>query len=531
LKQKITYLIGALLFVALLLTFLSKSVGLHFVALHSVVFACSVMALGLTGTVLIPEAATRSKTAKGRILAVARFACMACAALAVLAVIKVVIPMTAAMGVVCAVGPGAIPEEDLEEFRETIRGLKRYGTTLKDLPDTLRRLTSDNESLSKEVNRLKKGALGALGGVGRSGITWIGNKPFVTDDCAQAITAAFVVDCARLGEKGLASLIPNEGRREPIFQHACSILAMETRTAMTGTELPLPTVYIPQVVELVYLYGQARQYATVYPLGPGTNKLPRLKAGEDDFGYLGAGTAGGLSQTVNEKRAAAELVTFDPSKFGGIIRIPFELETDTFIQIGQFLARYIARQFAKMEDKTLFLADGTSTYGNQVGIAKYCDNNPTYRLQLGAGNVNPSDATLDDWRNLRGLVSAGILAGGFDAAYYINPTFEPKLRSFNKYPNFVVFERDQNGKAMFDGWPVRWIGVSQAFQTTAAPNAYIGFFGCLPYWYLGERGQPRVEVSRDVYFTTDEIAMRALERIDVEAMAVDAMATLKTAAA
>jgi hypothetical protein len=32
-----------------------------------------------------------------------------------------------------------------------------------------------------------------------------------------------------------------------------------------------------------------------------------------------------------------------------------------------------------------------------------------------------------------------------------------------------------------------------------------------------------------VFFATDELAMRALERIDVEAMAIDAMATLQTA--
>jgi hypothetical protein len=39
-----------------------------------------------------------------------------------------------------------------------------------------------------------------------------------------------------------------------------------------------------------------------------------------------------------------------------------------------------------------------------------------------------------------------------------------------------------------------------------------------------------VEISRDVYFTTDEIGIRALERFDVEAMAVDAMAAIQLAA-
>ena len=90
--------------------------------------------------------------------------------------------------------------------------------------------------------------------------------------------------------------------------------------------------------------------------------------------------------------------------------------------------------------------------------------------------------------------------------------------------------RPDGTTATLDGFPIRWIGVSQAYQTIAAPCQPLAFFGDLSFWYLGERGAPRVEVSREVFFATDELAMRALERIDVEAMAIDAMATLVTAA-
>jgi HK97 family phage major capsid protein len=146
----------------------------------------------------------------------------------------------------------------------------------------------------------------------------------------------------------------------------------------------------------------------------------------------------------------------------------------------------------------------------------------------------PSNATVDDFRNLRAQVNPAILGnmaanGQTNAAYYLHPSFEPLLRSFNKYPNFIVFET-VNGKPMFDGWPVRWIGVSQPYSANVvAPSTPLAFFGDLSYWYLGERGTPRVEISREVFFQTDELAMRALERIDIETMAIDAMATLMTA--
>jgi HK97 family phage major capsid protein len=349
----------------------------------------------------------------------------------------------------------------------------------------------------------------------------------VSDDCAAAITSVFVLSCARL-ENGLESLISDASARDRIKAHASGILSMEVKTAMSGTEIPLPTIYVPQVVELVFKYGQARQYATVYPLGAGTVKLPRLKAGEDDFGYFGAGTAG-MSQAITEKRVTAELVTFTANKAGGLIRLPMEIEEDTFIPIGQFLARYIARQLAKLEDKTMFLADGTSTYASQTGVGPYCAANSTYLLQLAGGKTKPSDATLADLRNLRTKVSAALLSGGYEPAYYLNPTWEPVLRSMNTYPNFIVYE-NVNGQPKFDGWPVRWVGVMQPMLTSAAASTFIAMFGDLSFWYLGERGAPRVEVSREVFFATDELAMRALERIDVEAMAIDAMSAMQTAA-
>ena len=103
---------------------------------------------------------------------------------------------------------------------------------------------------------------------------------------------------------------------------------------------------------------------------------------------------------------------------------------------------------------------------------------------------------------------------------------EPMLNKLNKYPNFVVYE-NKGGQATLDGWPVRWIGHGAVNDGTARPSEYAAFFGDLSYWFLGERGQVRVEVSKEVFFQTDEIALRALERIDVEAMAIDAMATLQ----
>jgi HK97 family phage major capsid protein len=413
----------------------------------------------------------------------------------------------------------------IDEIQNVVLRIEAYGARLKDVPDRLKKLEDENDELRAQLRSLRKRSMDAIGS---TGVRWIGNKAFVSDDCAESLTAVLVRELNMI-PNALESLVHDAGTRQRVVDKAKGILGLATtRTAMDATTVPLPTVYVPQVIELVWKYGQARQYATVYPLGAGTVKLPRLKAGEDDFGFLGAGTAG-MSQAVTERRVTAELVTFTANKMGGLIRIPTEIEEDTFIPLGQFLARYIGRQLAKLEDKTMFLADGSSTYASCTGVGPYCTANPTYLQQLAGGKTKPTDATLTDFRTMRSLINPAALVD--DPAYYMHPTMESLLVTFNTIGSPLIYRPAVGSQpATLDGFPIHWVGVLQANSPVAQPSKYLAMFGSLLYWYLGERGAPRIEVSREVFFATDEIAMRALERVDVEAMGIDAMAALQTAA-
>ncbi len=473
----------------------------------------------------------------------------------VLSVVSLAIqPLACLAGAGCllAAGPALVTmtEEQLKEFQDA---LKEIRTGVGDTGKRLGAIEGDYKSATEKIKALETQLAGHnalveqlrqhsaemkkayLAKDSNTGVRWVGNVPFVTDECARALTAVFVLETAKLGETALRQLNREQRSHDGLIGRACEFLGIERKTALTTTEIPVPTIYVPQVIELVFRYGQARQFATVFPLGAGTVKLPRLKAGEDDFGFLGVGTAG-MSQSVTERRVTAELVTFTANKAGGLIRIPTELEEDTFIQLGQFLARYIARQLAKLEDKTMFLGDGTSTYANITGVGPYCVANTSYLTVLASTKTHPSDATIADFRSIRSKVSAAVLqgmsaAGQTNAAYYMHPTMEALLVTFNTINNPLIYVRQQGSQpATLDGFPIHWIGVSQAYTTAAAASTFLAFFGDLSYWYLGERGQVRVEVSREVFFATDELAMRALERIDVENMAIDAIATLQTAA-
>jgi HK97 family phage major capsid protein len=61
-------------------------------------------------------------------------------------------------------------------------------------------------------------------------------------------------------------------------------------------------------------------------------------------------------------------------------------------------------------------------------------------------------------------------------------------------------------------------------------SQYQVYFGDHSYWYFGERVALDLQVSRDVYFATDEVGIRALERFDIQLMADNATAVLQLAA-
>jgi HK97 family phage major capsid protein len=430
----------------------------------------------------------------------------------------------------------ALTDEQVKEFSNILNSFKDYGDlfkelkelasvegglkSIKGLPALLKSEQQRAATLETEVSKLRKRAMA----ISQNGVRWVGDKPFVTDECALAFAGMYLA-CAARQDKWHKHF----GDQDQVLGRAAEWVGVE-KAALASTDIPLPTIYVPQVVELVYKYGQFRQYATVFPLGAGTVNLPQLKTGEDAFTFLGVGTAG-MSQTVSERKVAAQNVTFTANKCGGIIRIPTEIEEDTFIPLGQFLARYIARRFANLEDATGFLGDGSATYANIKGVGPYTATVSTSQLvAMASGKTKPSDATIANFRKLRTVVNAAVLQNG-NGCYYLHPSMDALLVGFNTLNNPLIYQR-QNGSmpATLDGFPIRWVGVMQAYQETAAASAYLAFFGDLSYWYLGERGSARVETSREVYFATDEIGMRALERIDVEAMAPDAMASLQTAA-
>ena len=346
----------------------------------------------------------------------------------------------------------------------------------------------------------------------------------VSDECAHFIG---LMACAVGVNRGQIT-----GRSaDRISAQIKDVFGMDIKTALTSSDIPLPTEYSGEVVELVSRYGAARRYGTPFPLGVGTVKLPKLKT-DTTFTLLTQSTA------ITEKSPQTEWVTFEPQKFGGLIRLPTELFDDSVIPIGQWLARYCARNIARAEDWNFFCSTGAGSTinGSVEGLTVSTITNSKV-VQMASTKTKYSDATLTNFRALRTVPDEAALQVG---AYYLHPSFEQLLSTFNtagdRPYNPAAQLEDPSGAQPFitgptlDGFPIRWVAAMPAYSTSANVSKVFALFGDLTFQYLGTRGGIRFDTSLDGAFATDEILIRALERFTIGLMANGAIGGLQTAA-
>src|SRR5439155_10108487 len=380
--------------------------------------------------------------------------------------------------------------------------IKEKLSDLENLSGKFRGLQEDNSQLKRQLQEVRRGMVSRSSG--RESFRAPG---FVTDDCARHIAGIALAARLRSGKQ-----IENA---DVMLGLAKDILGIEIRTALSSSDIPLPTEYSGQVVELVSQFGAARRFGTVYPLGAGTVKLPQLKTD----------TASGVisqSATVTETSRQTAWVTFNVEKYGGLVRVPAEIDADSIVALGQFIARYSARQIAKVEDRVFFTNDG-STYGAVEGLTKSVITNSKV-TQMASTKTHYSDATLAYLRTLRSAVDAPAIATG---AYHMHPSFEQFLSGLNTAGD-KPYQANAAQGATLDGFPIRWVDVLPAYSTSVNASKVFMLFGDMSFQYLGVRGGVRFDTSVDAAFATDEILIRALERFTIGLMATGAVAGLET---
>lgn len=403
--------------------------------------------------------------------------------------------------------------EQSTEMQSLLQDIKAGWSGVSTLPGEVRSLRDGFDQLARDVKDVRRGLAARASAVSP--------RPhgLVTDDCARHLAAQFVAHCERSGK--LDALCPVPSQRDILSGFARDTLNLSTRSALTTADIPLPAQYGGEIRELVSEFGVARRRMFPYPIGMGTARPARMGT-RPAFGSIA------MSAPFPEKSPAIALASLESHKVGGVVRLPREIDEQSVVMMGRFLARYGAVEFARAEDTWAFLADGTATYDTVKGIVQIASESGHSAL-LAASKVKPSDATLDDFRAVRRTVSKAVLNGRL-SAYYLDSTWETRLPSFRTAAEPNVYQRLPDGTALLDGYPVVWTDVLEPYGTANAPGKPIAVFGALSFWWFGEHGFPRMDTSEHVWFANDQLAVRFIEEIDFDYAALDATGVLLTAA-
>src|SRR6266702_4259695 len=296
--------------------------------------------------------------------------------------------------------PSELTEDQTKDFQTILTDIRGGWAEVKSLPATVKSLEDENAQLRDELTDLRRSLL-SHSALPTPHSAFQRYPGCVSDDCARRIAATFIHHCARSGT--LEALASQSAQRDALVNFARQSLGIATKSALTTSDIPLPSEYSGELRELISEFGVVRRRMSPYPIGMGTSRPARMGT-RPSFGSIA------MSAAFPEKSPTITFASLESHKIGGIVRLPREIDEQSVVAMGQFLARYGAVEFARAEDTWGFLADGTGTYDAVKGIVEIAREN-TKTVTLGSTKTHPSDATLADFRSLRTKVNKAALNG------------------------------------------------------------------------------------------------------------------------
>lgn len=285
--------------------------------------------------------------------------------------------------------------------------------------------------------------------------------------------------------------------------------ALSEGVATSGGVL-VPDEMSQAIIDLRENYGVFRQNARVLPMGRDTLSIPR-KSSNITMSFIGEGS------TITPNDPAFDQVMLVAKKLGGATLISKELDEDAIISIADMLTRDFAWAMALKEDQCGFTGDGTSTYGGIYGLTKKILDAANTAGAVDCATTGHDTFAEVDNTDLTTLMSKLPAYARMNAKFYCSSVAKS-----------LVFDRLKavaggNTVTTLEGRPTdTYLGspivVSEVLPTSTGDlnNLPMLFYGDLSLAAtMGERRGITVSRDESLYFLTDQIALKATERVDI----------------
>lgn len=252
--------------------------------------------------------------------------------------------------------------------------------------------------------------------------------------------------------------------------------------------------------------GVLRREAMVVPMASDTLHMPRRSSGITAYWT-------GERSEITDSNPTFDNVELTVKKLAALIRMSSEVNEDTVISLADFITQEIAYAFADKEDLAGFNGDGSSTYGGIVGIKNALQDGSEHAAL--AGNISFETLDLADFEAMIGKLPMYALQ---NAKWYISRFgwAASMQRLLDAAGGNTMQNLSAGANAMFLGFPVVWTQVMNSTSGSQTSTEGLCYFGDLRQGVkLGTRRGMSISTSTDRYFETDEIGIKATQRLDI----------------
>jgi len=288
----------------------------------------------------------------------------------------------------------------------------------------------------------------------------------------------------------------------------------EARALGTGADaggVMAPTGFIAEVLRARQEAAVMRKLARVIgPVDSAQIEIPR--------GLTGI-TAAWLTENtaIEPGDPTFDKLTFTLHKMGALTQVSNELLADSGIDVESLLAALFGEALAKLEDTAFFSGSGS---GQPTGILTSTDIEDVEAEKA-------AEISLDDLLSLYDAVPPQYRDS---ASWVMNPATMSLLRKLADASGRLILQADLSGSApnTIMGRPVY---LTSNMPVVKASNKTILFGDFKQAYMLVDHRNLGVQRSADRYFEADQVAFRAIARVDGQVAIADAVRVLKHPAA
>lgn len=272
----------------------------------------------------------------------------------------------------------------------------------------------------------------------------------------------------------------------------------------------VPDQYDARLIRLVEEYGTFRQYAERVPLTGDTYERP-IRTG----GLTAYFTSDQAEADITESRATGTLAIMNAKTLATLTPVGNNLNEDAVISWADFIFQEIAFAFANKEDECGWNGDGSDTYGGIQGVLTKVLAGSVYDAIT--AHTAFSTLTMADFEGMLGKAPSYVLKSP-NAAWYIHSAgYYASMKRLENASGGTTATEIQNGQRslMFCGFPVRFVQVLNSTLSAQVSTKLLAFGDLNRAAMFGDRKGTSLAMSEHVYFKSNRLGIRGLERFDI----------------